>query len=816
MRRRRGSTRARARDARRPRSCCRAGPVLVAIDDVQWVDASSAAALAFALRRLATERVILLLARRFLDGAPPSPIEEALDAESVRRLEVEPLSVGALHTLLSSRLGRPFARQTLLRIHEQSGGNPFFAIELARVLDPGLDPAQPLVVPDTLEGLLRGRITALPVPTREALAFAAAIGNPSESLLRRAGVGAEALDPAVATHVIERADGTIRFTHPLLSSVLYGDLGEARRSIHGRIADVVDDPVERARHLALSTAEPDTDVAAVVDGPPPSQAIAAPRGRGGARRAGTPAHTRGRRAMTVTAGHSPLLACIMRPGSGRAHGRSRPDCLSRMSIVARRCRRASRRAGRSRPFGRAAPGSAARNDASPGAVGDPHAPRVGQALRGSGLEHARLASELADGLGDDVLQSSRTSRAGRPGLVRRRSQAPPDLPVHMHAFAAAVGGGQLVQEATLAVVNTLARLDEEGRGSRIARARAPGVSGARRAAERAGALGPGMGRVLGRTLEARGRARRSRPRPPDPVRARGSAEPPPGRAHRRPPWRPRARARALGASSPPRGGAVHASPSAAHGDSRARRALERRSLRGRDVVREGRAAREGVRVARAEPPLVDGATTSSSCWSSPASTRPTASSRRGRRTRSASDREWVLAHATRCRGLAAAADGDLARRRVVPRAGGRAARSPRRSATAAARALLALGVVRRRAAAEASRRGRDRARRSKASSSSAPATWSEQARSEIGRIGGRRREEGLTPAERRVAPSSPPAGRTARSPRRFPRRADRRESPDAHLRQARRPLADRARAPAARRREQSSDVLTFPPQRPRP
>jgi hypothetical protein len=46
-----------------------------------------------------------------------------------------PLSVGALHRLLHDRLGRPFARQTLLRIHETSGGNPFFALE-----QPGLSP----------------------------------------------------------------------------------------------------------------------------------------------------------------------------------------------------------------------------------------------------------------------------------------------------------------------------------------------------------------------------------------------------------------------------------------------------------------------------------------------------------------------------------------------------------------------------------------------------------------------------------------------------------------------------------------------------
>ena len=91
-----------------------------------------------------------------------------------------PLSVGALHRLLRDRLDRPFARQTLLRIHERSGGNPFFAFELARVLDVDVDPARPLPVPETLDELVRARLAGLPDATREALALASALGTASE------------------------------------------------------------------------------------------------------------------------------------------------------------------------------------------------------------------------------------------------------------------------------------------------------------------------------------------------------------------------------------------------------------------------------------------------------------------------------------------------------------------------------------------------------------------------------------------------------------------------------------------------------------
>src|SRR6185369_5675737 len=71
--------------------------------------------------------------------------------------------------------------------------------------------------------------------------------------------------PAVDAHVIARDAGAIRFTHPLLSSVVYGDLGDRRRRVHAQIAQLVDDPVLRALHVALSQEAPDAGVAAALD-----------------------------------------------------------------------------------------------------------------------------------------------------------------------------------------------------------------------------------------------------------------------------------------------------------------------------------------------------------------------------------------------------------------------------------------------------------------------------------------------------------------------------------------------------------------------
>lgn len=248
-------------------------PTLVAVDDVQWLDASSSSALAFAARRLDAD-VRVLLARR-LDGGGPTELEQSFDGDRLQRLSVGPLSAGALHRFLHERLGRSFGRQMLLGVHERSGGNPLFALELARLLDEDVDPFQPLPVPETLDQILRARLSELPGPTLDALAFVAALGAPSASLLERAGVDADALVPAFSAQVIEREHETIRFTHPLLSSAVHADLGEKRRTIHARLAEVVGDPLARARHTALATDESDAEAAAALDD---AVALAAERG----------------------------------------------------------------------------------------------------------------------------------------------------------------------------------------------------------------------------------------------------------------------------------------------------------------------------------------------------------------------------------------------------------------------------------------------------------------------------------------------------------------------------------------------------------
>ena len=249
------------------RTLAERGRVLVAVDDVQWLDAASTGVLLYALRRIGDERIRGLLAHRVFPGDDPVPrLRTALAPSAVDELAVGPLSLGAIHALLRSKLGFSPSRPLLRRIHDASGGNPFFALELGRALrrrGGRLDPGKPLPVPDDLTRLVEQRLADLPEKTREALVTAAALPRPTVDLVVESPT---TLEPAVAAQVIQVEDERIRFAHPLFASVLYAGVSETqRRTLHSRLAEVVASSEERARHLALAAAEPDERVAATLD-----------------------------------------------------------------------------------------------------------------------------------------------------------------------------------------------------------------------------------------------------------------------------------------------------------------------------------------------------------------------------------------------------------------------------------------------------------------------------------------------------------------------------------------------------------------------
>jgi DNA-binding CsgD family transcriptional regulator len=245
-------------------------PVLLAIDDEQWMDASSAGTLAFALRRLQDVSVSLLVARRETDR--PQALDDAFAAERVERIAVGPLSVGALHVVVRDRLGATLSRPAQVRLHELSGGNPFYAVELARAqAAEGQSPGRSagvaaMVVPPTLERLVQERLGALDRDTTAALLLVAAQGRLPVAAVEPLQISWEPLETARRAGVLDIDAAMVRFSHPLLASTIYQAAPPAeRRSAHRRLAAVVEDPIHRARHLALAADGPRADLAATIE-----------------------------------------------------------------------------------------------------------------------------------------------------------------------------------------------------------------------------------------------------------------------------------------------------------------------------------------------------------------------------------------------------------------------------------------------------------------------------------------------------------------------------------------------------------------------
>jgi DNA-binding CsgD family transcriptional regulator len=248
-------------------------PVVVAVDDVQWLDRPSGRALSFAMRRLSTEPVRLLASVRSGPGERTVPPELAaiLEGGGAQRVRVGSLSVGAVERVLSERLALSLPRTVLLQLHETARGNPLFVLEVGRALVeagtlPG--PGQPLPVPADLHLLLLDRVRRLPADVRHALLLASLLSKPADDTLARA-VGAgwdRAVERGRRAGIIEMAGDTVRFVHPLLTSAVAASASaRERRDAHARLAGAVDDQEERARHLALAAIDADEDVAVALE-----------------------------------------------------------------------------------------------------------------------------------------------------------------------------------------------------------------------------------------------------------------------------------------------------------------------------------------------------------------------------------------------------------------------------------------------------------------------------------------------------------------------------------------------------------------------
>jgi DNA-binding CsgD family transcriptional regulator len=248
-------------------------PLVVAVDDAQWLDGPSAGVLKFCFRRLQNEPVSILLT--FRDGSRPFPLglDRALPPDRLGRVTLGPLSLGAIGEMLRSRLGTVLPRYTLTRLYEACGGNPFYALEYTRTLAEHPHTSltdEPIPVPPSLSDLVRRHVRQLTPEVRLVGRLVAASSDPRERLIRAAyddGESWAAIDRAVDAGLIERDGETLRFTHPLLRSVLYSEMRlKERRHVHQRLSSVSEDMEKRASHSALGADEPSEEIAGMLDG----------------------------------------------------------------------------------------------------------------------------------------------------------------------------------------------------------------------------------------------------------------------------------------------------------------------------------------------------------------------------------------------------------------------------------------------------------------------------------------------------------------------------------------------------------------------
>ena len=243
-------------------------PLLLVVDDLQWMDRSSADVLSFVVRRLGGSRAGFLAAARTgeLGGFEPA---------GVTRHDLAMLDPEAALTLLRARypMLAPRVRRRLL---DEAQGNPLALLELPPALSGpqrAAWQALPAVLPltDRLQALFARRVSGLPAHHSRVALLLAVLAGPADYALLDQAVGGELLErlaPAERACVVRVDDSTrqLVFRHPLTRSAIVGmSTAQERRAAHRRLADTfTDQPDRRISHLAAATLAPDEEVAALL------------------------------------------------------------------------------------------------------------------------------------------------------------------------------------------------------------------------------------------------------------------------------------------------------------------------------------------------------------------------------------------------------------------------------------------------------------------------------------------------------------------------------------------------------------------------
>jgi DNA-binding CsgD family transcriptional regulator len=243
-------------------------PLLVLVDDAQWLDAESARAVGFAARRLADEGVAMLLAVR------------ADEASSIATDDLEALPLAGLDAHDATELlGDGVPATVARRLAAATNGNPLALLELGRGLTPaqlrGAEPVgEPVAAGTAVQRAFGRRLDALPPGARALVLVAAAAGQRDDvaTLLAAAGrLGSSRDDLAAAERatVLHVEDGRVAFRHPLVRAAAYaGAAPPDLRAAHAAVAAELDGeahPDEQAWHLALAAAGHDEEAAAAIE-----------------------------------------------------------------------------------------------------------------------------------------------------------------------------------------------------------------------------------------------------------------------------------------------------------------------------------------------------------------------------------------------------------------------------------------------------------------------------------------------------------------------------------------------------------------------
>ncbi|MCW2549652.1 MAG: ATP-dependent transcriptional regulator, partial [Mycobacterium sp.] len=245
------------------------GPLLLAIDDLQWVDPSSHNVIAFVTRRL-SGRVGVLATVRTERESDLSTLWQLARPEATVRMQLQPMTTRSLHRVVTGHLGRPFSPEAMKQIREVSSGNPFYALELARAMD-GAPRTDGTPLPATLAELVRERLGEISSDMRHALLTVACLAAPTVELVQQAtGFDSDlillVLEDAERQGLIEIEGHRLRFSHPLLAAGVYNgaDAG-LRRQMHHVLGELVTEPELRARHLALAAIRADPQTLRALD-----------------------------------------------------------------------------------------------------------------------------------------------------------------------------------------------------------------------------------------------------------------------------------------------------------------------------------------------------------------------------------------------------------------------------------------------------------------------------------------------------------------------------------------------------------------------